>query len=122
MTVCIETDWPRRRDPREAAMTPTTEAGKRLLGWLDKSFEEPVIASATYRAFRPLLGITTIEAEARTAALRDLRAALDGLVAAASTGGFGFCDRTDRREACNLPDCAACNFRAALATAKEAGG
>ena len=48
-----------------------------------------------------------------------LRAALDGLVAAASTGGFGFCDRTDRREACNLPDCAACNFRAALATAKE---
>jgi hypothetical protein len=53
------------------------------------------------------------------AEIATLRAALDGLVEAASAGCFGFCDRTDRREACNLPDCAACNFRVALAAAKE---
>ena len=58
---------------------------------------------------------------AASAELDEARAALDGLVEAASAGGFGFCDRTDRREACNLPDCAACNFRAALTAAKEAG-
>ncbi len=57
----------------------TTEAGKRLQDFLDKSFSEPVITPATYRAMRPFLGIATIEAEAVAAERARIRAAVEGL-------------------------------------------
>lgn len=48
-----------------------------------------------------------------------LIAAGDALVEEAGAGGYGYCEATDHREACHLPDCAACNFRGALARWKK---
>jgi len=103
-------------------MTPTTEAGAFALRFLldaGIAFGFKVVPDGAAKM------IAAIEAEARAAALRDLRAALDDGIAVFADGDGHTTDYVEHQWRCT-DDCPAHRWleqaRAALDTAKEAGG